>query len=142
MNLNDYYCHDCRDWTACKHTGEKGRECLVCGAKILCDDCGQQWRDDHTCRVPTPEPLDTEQVKDLVYNGFTRFEAARAVAESHGQDESYVTRLLDDLAGQTLEGEQGSYGAFDMPLDTLDEGVEIDAGIYSAAVAAVRRRRR
>jgi hypothetical protein len=49
--------------------------------------------------------IDTDQVRDLVFNGFTREGAAIAVAESHGEDETYVEALLDALRGQRLEGE-------------------------------------
>lgn len=42
--------------------------------------------------------LDTEQVLDLMHNGFTREGAAMAVAESHGEGEEYVQALLSHPA--------------------------------------------
>lgn len=51
--------------------------------------------------------LDTEQVRDLCFNGFTREHAAAAVAESHGEPREgvYADALLAALAGEVLEGE-------------------------------------
>lgn len=51
------------------------------------------------------DDLDTAQVRDLVYNGFTREGAAQAVAESHGEGEDYADRLILALRGEPLEGE-------------------------------------
>jgi len=132
MNLNDYYCHDCRDWQAARRTSGKGRECLTCGHQIQCDDCGAGWHDDHVCYTPpiTPDGLENE-IKDLVYNGFTREEAAAQVADANGGGDGFRERLLSLLPEGPLPGE-----------GPMDKGLEIDAGIYSAAVAAVRRRRR
>lgn len=40
------------------------------------------------------DKLDIEQVLELIDNGFTREGAAMAVAESHGQGNEYVERLI------------------------------------------------
>lgn len=42
----------------------------------------------------TNHPLDTDQVLDLMFNGFTREGACMAVAESHGQGMEYAEALL------------------------------------------------
>lgn len=49
---------------------------------------------------------DIEQVRDLVFNGFTREHAAAAVAESQGKGEEYARGLLNALVDEMLEGEK------------------------------------
>ena len=45
------------------------------------------------------QELDTEQVLDLIHNGFTPEHAAEAVAESHGEprDGKYAQMLLETV---------------------------------------------
>lgn len=51
--------------------------------------------------------LDLEQVKELIFNGFTREHACEAVAESHGHPRNglYMNEMLSELPNEALPGE-------------------------------------
>lgn len=49
---------------------------------------------------PLASDLDTEQVRDLVFNGFTVRHAVDAVTESHGEDRAYAEALLAAILGE------------------------------------------
>jgi hypothetical protein len=75
------------------------------------------------------ELLDTVQVLDLMYNGFSRESAARAVAESHGYPEwesPYMTALLADPLVQAFP-EEFSYAPTHMSRHDGSEVMRVGA---------------
>ena len=89
---------------------------ITSGRSVIENECGDQftWANDEFTFID----LDTEQVKELVFNGFGRESAAAAVAESHGyyREGKYADDLLNALRGQRLDGES------EEDFDTSHEG--------------------
>ena len=96
MSVSHFYCHHCDDsWKECKRDDwDAAWFCLTCREVILCDECGETWRDDHECAE-----MHFEYYQELINSG-----QAWTLEGAVGRE---AMALIE--AGQCILGPQGHY---------------------------------